>query len=504
MKKIFSLILCLCMILSFTGCSVSENRFFTLYDEITKLDCFDFHSDVEIKLSSDSSNELIKMVSEEMEIELKPFENIKLGIDGKVNVDKSYMNLIFNLEEVVNNINTSTSVVFTEGGIFISKESLLNLYSFYLDTTTVFTSDTIGTIISKLNDEIKEVNYICIDTVNVFSELRYFEEVETIEDVANIKIEDRAVLDILQLIFSNDFLSKLDVEIVEKVNNEYVLNLKSEEIFDIIKSYLDYLTDNLDKVEDTLLDDNRLNSMFGSVANTEESAKEVNAKASSYYKTVLNIIDSIEDLSVAFENEENNKVIINNLETIKGSELSIKLGKTDNGYSEEEKLILVYNGVSYADVVVKTNISKNYIEPEIIVGSPMEDFLISATKISYLVNPAEIIEAQWYANSSDYLNEIYMEVGRKEGTEDIISSYILVEDRLYLPLRQICETFGEEVVWDSINNKAFVVRGSERIDMTGMIIEGKTYLRIRDFEKLNYKIDYIGGQEYNSVTIVKN
>ena len=149
-------------------------------------------------------------------------------------------------------------------------------------------------------------------------------------------------------------------------------------------------------------------------------------------------------------------------------------------------------------------INKNYIEPKIVVGSPIEDFVTSATKISYMVNPAEIIEAQWHANSSEYLNDIYMEVGRREGTEDIISSYILVEDRLYLPLRQICETFGEEVVWDSINNKAYVVRGSERIDMTGMIIEGRTYLRIRDFEKLNYKIDYVGGQEYNSVTIVKN
>lgn len=504
MKKIFSLILCLCMICSFTGCSMAENRFFTLYDEITKLDCFDFHSDVEIKLSFDSSNELIKIVNEEMEIELKPFENIKLGIDGKVNVDKSYMNLIFNLEEATNGINTSTSVVFTEGGIFISKESLLNLYSFYLDTTTVFTSETIGTIISKLNEEIKEVNYICIDTVNVFSELRYFEDVETIEDVANIKIEDRAILDVLQLIFSKDFMSKLDLELVEKVNNEYVLTIKSEEVVNIVKSYLDYLVDNLDNVENTLLSDERLNNMFGSIANTEEGAKEVNEKASSYHKTVLDIIDGLEDLNIALEDEETNKVITDNFGIITGSELSIKLGKTDNGYSEEEKLVLVYNGVSYADVIVKTNINKNYIEPKIVVGSPIEDFVTSATKISYMVNPAEIIEAQWHANSSEYLNDIYMEVGRREGTEDIISSYILVEDRLYLPLRQICETFGEEVVWDSINNKAYVVRGSERIDMTGMIIEGRTYLRIRDFEKLNYKIDYVGGQEYNSVTIVKN
>jgi len=504
MKKILSLILCLCMVLSFTGCSVAENKFFTLYDEIVTLDCFDFHSDAEIKLSSESTNEFIKIIEEEMEIQLKPFESIKLGIDGKVNVDKSYMNLIFNLEEGVNNLNTSTSVVFTEGGIFISKDSLLNLYSFYLDTTTVFSSETIGTILSKLNEEMKEVNYICIDTINVFSELRYFEDVETVEDVTNIKIEDRALLDVLQILTSKDFLSKIDIELVEKVDNLYVLSIESEEVYNLINSYVSYVVKNVEEVEDKLLNTERLENMFISVIEDESSAKDINSKQMSYYNTVKEITEFITGIDLILSDEETNKSIVESIDLFEGSRFSLKLGEKDNGYIEEENLSIIYNGISCADVIVKTEINKNYIEPEIVVGYPIEDFVTSATKISYSVNPAEIIEMQWYANSSEYLNDIYMEVGRKEGTEDIISSYILVDDRLYLPLRQICETFGEEVIWDSVNNKAFVVRGSEKIDMTGMIINDRTFLRIRDFEKLNYKIDYVGGQEYNSVTIVKN
>ena len=59
-----------------------------------------------------------------------------------------------------------------------------------------------------------------------------------------------------------------------------------------------------------------------------------------------------------------------------------------------------------------------------------------------------IIECQWIANSNKEIDDIYLEVARKEGTEDLVTNYVLRDGRLYLPLRKICETFGEEVVWD--------------------------------------------------------
>jgi len=65
-----------------------------------------------------------------------------------------------------------------------------------------------------------------------------------------------------------------------------------------------------------------------------------------------------------------------------------------------------------------------------------------------------------------------------------------IDGSMYLPMRRICERFGEVVDWDAVNGKAYVVRGEEKIDMTGVIIGDKTFIKIRDFEKLGYLVDY--------------
>ncbi len=66
----------------------------------------------------------------------------------------------------------------------------------------------------------------------------------------------------------------------------------------------------------------------------------------------------------------------------------------------------------------------------------------------------------------------------------------IIDNYTYLPLRQIATTFDEKVDWDATQNKAYVMRGISKIDMTGTIINERTYIKIRDFNKLGYQIDW--------------
>lgn len=68
--------------------------------------------------------------------------------------------------------------------------------------------------------------------------------------------------------------------------------------------------------------------------------------------------------------------------------------------------------------------------------------------------------------------------------------YLIIESRLYVPLRSITETLGEKVTWDQNAKKAYIVRGDDQIDMTGILKDSRTYIKVRDFEKLGYKVDY--------------
>ncbi len=70
------------------------------------------------------------------------------------------------------------------------------------------------------------------------------------------------------------------------------------------------------------------------------------------------------------------------------------------------------------------------------------------------------------------------------------SSAQLIDSSVYLPLRQIMENAGYEVSWDAEARKAYVTVDGQKIEMTGVIVNDRTYVKIRDFEKLGATVDY--------------
>ncbi len=77
----------------------------------------------------------------------------------------------------------------------------------------------------------------------------------------------------------------------------------------------------------------------------------------------------------------------------------------------------------------------------------------------------------------------------------------LRNDQTYLPLRLVAESMGEKVGWDEASKQAFVERNGQRIIMTGIIVEDETLVKIRDFERLGYKVSWDASER--SVTIEK-
>ena len=60
-------------------------------------------------------------------------------------------------------------------------------------------------------------------------------------------------------------------------------------------------------------------------------------------------------------------------------------------------------------------------------------------------------------------------------------------------MRQIIECSGLDVEWDGQNAYAVKADGT-KIQMAGFIDNGRTYVKVRDFEQAGIKIDYIAGE----------
>lgn len=75
-----------------------------------------------------------------------------------------------------------------------------------------------------------------------------------------------------------------------------------------------------------------------------------------------------------------------------------------------------------------------------------------------------------------------------------------IDDRIYLPLRMICERCGLKVDWE--DGKALVTdRSGNRVDMSSIIIDDRTYVKVRDFEKLGITVDYSENELDNMATL---
>ncbi len=105
-------------------------------------------------------------------------------------------------------------------------------------------------------------------------------------------------------------------------------------------------------------------------------------------------------------------------------------------------------------------------------------------------NPPVAMKITWHGESGQ-AQAFVRPVGEAESNfDDGLYDFHNIGGSMYLPMRKICERLGELVDWDPVLGKAYVVRGENKIDMTGILVDGTTFIKIRDFEKLGYLVDY--------------
>ena len=78
----------------------------------------------------------------------------------------------------------------------------------------------------------------------------------------------------------------------------------------------------------------------------------------------------------------------------------------------------------------------------------------------------------------------------------------MIDGSTYLQLRKVAETLDEQVGWDKDLRCAYVDRNGSRITMSGKIIDGSTFVKIRDFENLDYQVQW--DAKTKQVTIIKS
>ena len=474
MKKIFSIILCVAILSTFlTGCGVNELGYLNTISEISNLKTFKLLGKYEINTP----------------------ETIKLKIDGNVDISNPqdmYADAVINLEyPSMDMYLTDAEFIFTNNTLYIEKDIIKSILS----------SDETAGYLKTFDEELSGIEYITISTEDLSL------DDAPIQQTMDIKDE---IPEILKEIFNG-----LETGAITKTNSGYVVEISDKNLIKIIDTFVDFIDNNKEKIYDTVLNalDTHYDMLKGlDLPEKEELFEEINKI---YTKDV--VCSEISETIKTYK-EQAREEIIAELEEFKDSAYTQTLFKNQSQYTIKEDLKINYpiysyfpdpdtgemppvrtetvkfNGVTNIEAV-KT-INKKAITPENTLDINLAQEKVDA---KYTKNyPVVSVQIIW--TEPEYGASIYTVNSEHVDSFDYSDIY-LKDDRIYLPLRQIAEHFGETVEWDAENSKAYVVRDNEKIDMTGIIIEDRTMIKVRDFEKLGYKIDYNFNGYENVATI---
>lgn len=277
-----------------------------------------------------------------------------------------------------------------------------------------------------------------------------------------------------------------------KAKNEVVLNVNIDTLEKEILNVLNYTADNRDaivKVVDDII------SKIMSGQDTEVSTNVASVDAS---------VPSVEEIKGAaakvteFINTDEYKSIKDVFKDSYFKE-TMKL-KSNTEYDETSELVIKASGVELFALKASANCIQKDVAPIDIKGTIITEDGYRAWY--YDKYPTSKVTISWYAD--DYSNATLTSYSDlSESLTDYVPMTI-IDDRVYVPMRAISEALGFDVVWDADNHRAYAVNSyAEFVDMTGVIVNDLTYVKVRDFEKLHLTVDYAENGSLRTATISK-
>lgn len=406
-------------------------------------------------------------------------EKSSLDVLGNVilseDISKSYMDLDirFDSDEYES---IDLGVLLKDNNLYVEKDNVWHLSNINSNIFEAYSKDL-------LKQSINDVYY----TKNL-TDSQYFKFYE-IPELNMTKVDNiKESLYKIEELFKNSFLNDNSFNIRKHIKsdvNQIIIHLDSEEQKELFLNVLEKMKNNKD--------DSRI-----------------------FIRSVLNVISNNGTLNKLLNLNEINDVQLNLLtdKLLKEVDDYYLKYKTDFDNLNEEK--------SYLDIVY--NVKEDGFSLEFNMYSYKDEKNYSSIKSVLNMNNTyfDMVELDYETlNQKTFLDDLSADYKRKDPNHNLIVSwdrtnpyltanafftrnnngeyrtvnnttinYFLNKGSLYLPLRYIAEGFGEVVGWDSVSNQSYVYKDGQFFYLEGKVINGKTYIKIRDFEQFGYAVDY--------------
>ncbi len=509
MKRKIAAILCSVMCLGvFTGCSTDELSYLQMsVDMMQNMEQSETKGSVTVALDLAEIQRFVHTLAVSQGASAQNFisEDVlekwhgtqKVQLNYTMQMDMEKMAYVFDVDAVYEGKTYSFGNWYysmTEG-IYISAETVGSVHQLMKDFDMI-PADSVfaGEEYTKdLQAMLKQNEYIC-----VFSP----EDMGMTAEELKAQMPKDGFKELYQAAFDmyREGLSGFSSDLITKTENGYHIEADGTKVGQLFVSLLDYIAKNPDQVLD-------------SVENYLVAAMKYNTPQ-----------DSINDLQDAFaemkENWNETSVLIHSIKTavegalgqeaiakaLSGFHYSADIKKANDGYALAEAYTLTQDNKEILSITSKSTTKSG--KQAVVVPQNSIDMEQMKDKLDQLedkYNPITGLSITW--TPADESMIAWTDLQRME--DEVFSSgidaleYVVMDGRIYLPLRTTCDILGENVVWDKESRTAFVKQGDNRIRLDSRLVDGTSYIGVRGLEAAGYAVDYSKEDGVHTVVLSK-
>lgn len=473
--KLLSLTMLLSFLLVFCcGCSDALTGYWNLAREVSSLDGVTSEATVTIKVNDDilSDESLLSALSE-------------YGITGDM-----LQNIVINCSTQQNNKLLQASIeaeVILKGKMV---QTTLPLHM-YIDGVKVYISvdDVLAILDLVVDDEYLEAYKKFFGSAKWVDVMAFDDEaVSMYADIMDDAYMDTILkeYDLLIDLFGKAY-SGFNSDILTRSGNTYTFHLDNDNLAVFVKDFVDYSVENL-------------GTILAACKNYIENSVIIDAETKqALLESWDRDIAGLETEVAAMQKEDLADITEACVDTVKALpvdfDVKYTIDRVKKGlYNENTAIDVTYDAYGHKGSINITSSSTTKSDSKVNVAIPADGL----AKISDLIAVGRADSDITRANATIYLDDDFMyyskgyQVAFLDESNYAATEYRLINNYTYLPLRQVGESLGEEVGWSSEKKQAFVVRDGSNIYIDGFsdASVGRTYIKIRDFEKLGFTVEY--------------
>lgn len=512
MKKKLAALLCGVMCVgAFTGCSNTELAYLKMSkDMLDTMEACKVEGTMQADVDFDALQGFVKDVAKATDGEFgadfdgtelpSGKKSVTVDYDMNMNINTLEYDMAFDVTYDGKKYDLGTMYYSLNHGVYVTSDTLLGAYQMA------------GSFMKDDEDSYLFSDAFEKDLKAVLAQDKYIELV-SMKDMTGVDMEaampQNGMGDLYDAVmtFYEDVLDGFETGMVKEIPGGYAIQADGRKVAQLLVDLLDFVAKNPEQVINAteVYMDAVMDSMaLGTPEETAAAKQEMAAMFAEARASQNDFVAAAKDMSTFLKGTMQDKSVAMILD---GFAYKAEVKKAGDGFDSTASYELKNKGKNVLHMATNATMKKAVVKvsvPEKAIS--VDDLTAKLEALENKYNPVTGVTMSWGYDGENHEAELYK--NRKEATF-FGSNYDLTEmtvkdGRAYLPLRVICDALGENVGWENATKTPYVMQSGQRIDMKGLLQDGRAFVGVRDFEKLGYTVTYASSEDgYKEAVIAR-